>query len=65
MTWQEGQSGNPHGRPKRGDTLADIVRCVATKKRRRELLLRALDMAASTDDLEDLMRVLRRAGPRL
>ena len=58
MAWQKGQSGNPAGRPKRGDTLADIVRSVFTKTRRRKLLKRALDMAEATDDLEDLMRVL-------
>ena len=58
MAWQKGQSGNPAGRPKRGDTLADIVRSVATRTRRRKLLKRALDMAEATDDLEDVMRVL-------
>ena len=39
MAWQKGQSGNPAGRPKKGETLTDALRDIADKKKLAEKLI--------------------------
>ncbi len=49
-TWQPGQSGNPAGRPPRGDTLTDALRDLLGPTHRRKLAKRLLDLAHSDDE---------------
>lgn len=44
MAWQKGQSGNPRGRPKTGQALAEKVR-QAVERRNPELLKKLFELA--------------------
>lgn len=37
--WQKGESGNPHGRPKKGESLTDALRAKADKEALADKLL--------------------------
>jgi hypothetical protein len=39
MAWQKGQSGNPKGRPPKGETLTDALREIADKDKLAQKLL--------------------------
>jgi hypothetical protein len=46
MKWQKGQSGNPKGRPPKGETLTDAIRDIADKD---ELAKKLVEMAMKGD----------------
>lgn len=46
MPFKKGQSGNPRGRPKVGDSLAEQIRKSASKERRTKLFDRMWELAA-------------------
>jgi hypothetical protein len=48
--WKPGQSGNPNGRPKKGNAITDIIRELGDQKdRRRKILEKAYIMAEEGD----------------
>jgi hypothetical protein len=53
--WKKGQSGNPKGRPKRGDTWAEIIRSMSEEvgdggiSKKEAIVSKLLDMALEGD----------------
>lgn len=53
--WKPGQSGNPNGRPKRGNTMADLLRkCLEAEGKnkltaKQEIIEKLLDLAKNGD----------------
>ena len=48
-TWRKGQSGNPRGRPRWGESIAEALRAAGTSERRRKLAERAWELALQGD----------------
>jgi ribosomal protein L17 len=71
MKYQKGQSGNPKGRPKKGETLTDLLRekiekpkTPREKKARKELIIEKLITLAEAGDLAALKYVFDRIDGR-
>jgi hypothetical protein len=47
--FQKGKSGNPRGRPKKGDSLAEAIRAWWDKPRRKEAIQKLAQKAAAGD----------------
>jgi len=56
MTWAKGQSGNPNGRPRRGQTLTEVLR--------RKLLEKGPDGRPNVEAINDEVLALALSGER-
>lgn len=45
MPWQPGQSGNPNGRPKKGQSLTEALEGALTQAKRRKLARKVVELA--------------------
>lgn len=50
MPFRPGQSGNPHGRPRKGDSLAEAIRARFNKRQRDAALDKIIGLTTTTHD---------------
>jgi hypothetical protein len=73
-SWKKGQSGNPHGRPKKGETFSDIIRELAEAsdirtssgeriKRKRAVVEKIYSKAIQEGDFPSIRFLIERVDP--